>query len=78
MRRKLFDLAGVLALAAAIASLVLLVRANESGFGELGVVLSEDDLAAGFREGLEVHTLYLGSDKEIGRASCRERVCYVV
>ncbi|MDX9722189.1 MAG: transglutaminase-like domain-containing protein [Myxococcota bacterium] len=63
MRSKRFDLIGVISVLAMLTSLALLVAHNETGFGELGVELTQEDLAAGFREGIEVHALYMGAEK---------------
>ena len=63
MRIKLFDVVGVLSVIAMVVSLLYLVRRFETGFGELQLEITQEELEAGFREGYEYHSLYLGAKK---------------
>ncbi len=60
---RLFDGLGLLAVVGMLVFWWSLYGRYATGFGELDVTLSQADLEAGFREGYEVHALYLGSQK---------------
>jgi len=62
-RISLFDVLGVVAVLVMVWSLYSLVRRYGTGFGELDIEVTQDELEAGFREGYEYHSLYLGAAK---------------
>lgn len=62
-RLGLFDGLGIVAVGVMIYTLTLLVMRHTTGHGELTLELTQEDLAAGFREGYEYHGIYMGSRK---------------